>query len=71
MEEQQTETEKKTKREYQTSVINRNKIKEEIKGFKITKPYLDKLERQVNQMIRESMIRATGNRRSTLLPRDL
>ena len=68
MEEQQPE---KKKKEYQTTVINRNKIKEQIKGYKITKAYLDKLEKKVNQMIRESMVRATGNRRSSLLSRDL
>lgn len=62
---------KQDRKKYETSVINKSKVKEKATGFKVTSDYLDKLERKVEKIIRESKIRASGNRRSTLMARDL
>lgn len=61
----------KTKKEYNTKVINQSKVRELTFGFKVTTEYLDKLDTMVEQMVKESLLRASGNRRTTLMRRDL
>lgn len=68
---EETIEQKPEKEKYAVSVINRNHIRKVTAGFKVTPDYLDKLESQVNLMIKNSMVRASGNRRTTLMPRDL
>lgn len=52
-------------------ILNKAIVKEELKGLKISKDYLTRLDKKVKEILRESMVRATANSRKTVLARDL
>jgi len=61
----------KEKKTYDTGMVNRSKVKSEIRGLNVSTEYLDMLEEKVNAIVEESTKRATANGRRTVLARDL
>ncbi len=53
------------------SILNKAIVKNELKGLKISKDYLTRLDKKVKVLVRESMVRAIANGRKTVLARDL
>lgn len=62
---------KKVEEKKESTVINRQKIKILTYGHRLSSEYLEELEKKVEKLIYDSVTRAVGNRRNTLLARDL
>jgi histone H3/H4 len=61
----------KEKKTYDTGMVNRSKVKSEIRGLNVSTEYLDMLEEKIKAVVEESVKRATANGRRTVLARDL
>ena len=66
-----TGTDKPERKKNTPGLINQKLLRETTKAYRLSVGYTDKLERKIIQLIQDSMDRASGNRRKTLLARDL
>ncbi|MCK4670806.1 MAG: DUF1931 domain-containing protein [Nanoarchaeota archaeon] len=53
------------------SLIVKAKVKEYAKGMNVASDFNDKLNEKVEQLIKEAVERAKGNKRSTVMAKDL
>ena len=53
------------------TVINREGIKKEMQGYRVSKSFLDNFEKEIKEMLNKAKKRAVLNGRRTLLARDI